>query len=216
MSTPFPLGRLEHHDPRSKLFPAMGASRLKSVRHERTVRPYDQGTVGACTGMAMAGALMTKPLELPTALTEPEALHLYSRATHLDRVKGLYPPDDTGSTGLGVAKAAKEAGLITEYRHCFALSSTLATLVRQPVIVGTLWFWSMFDPQPDGQLIVDDQAGVAGGHEYELEEIEVAAGRAWLTNSWSADWGLDGRAWMSFDTLGRLLKARGDVIVPIR
>lgn len=74
----------------------------------------------------------------------------------------------------------------------------------------------MFDPDPTGRIAVVERSGIAGGHEYEVEEIDVPNGRVWLTNSWGSGWGIEGRAWMDFLTFGALLKQGGDAIQPIR
>ncbi|NED51184.1 hypothetical protein G3I24_09730, partial [Micromonospora aurantiaca] len=64
---------------------------------------------------------------------EDQARALYSAATRLDEFDGEWPPTDTGSSGLGVAKACKRAGLISGYRHAFGLNAALTALAEQPV-----------------------------------------------------------------------------------
>src|SRR3974390_862685 len=109
------LGRHIEHDERSKRFPvARLAKGPKSATYQRHCPPFDQGALGSCTGNAMAGVLMTEPFwTTGRLLTESDAVRLYSEATHLDNIRGNYPPDDTGSSGLAVAKAAKKEGWIT-------------------------------------------------------------------------------------------------------
>lgn len=103
--------------------------------------------MGSCTGNAAAGCLGTgqfwgqatqQTLSAADAThDEGEAVKLYSAATALDQIKGTYPPDDTGSDGLSVAKACQNAGLISGYTHAFSLDALLSALSTQPVIVGT-------------------------------------------------------------------------------
>ncbi len=113
------LGRHVEHDARSRNFPAAVAP-ISDVKHVRHGKPFDQGDLGSCTGNAMAGALMTAPYyKASRTLVEANAVQLYEQATHFDRMQGTYPPDDTGSTGLAVAKAAKRDGYITAYSHAF-------------------------------------------------------------------------------------------------
>jgi hypothetical protein len=83
----------------------------------------------------MAGALMTEPLwRKGRKLDEVQARILYGMATKLDGLPGTFPPDDTGSSGLGVAKAAKALGYISAYHHAFGLEHALAALTLGPVI----------------------------------------------------------------------------------
>jgi hypothetical protein len=94
------LGRHVEHDPRSRAFSA-GTAAIKSVRHTRHGKAFDQGELGSCTGNAMAGVLMTEPLwTRGRNLTEADAVALYKAATKLDNIAGSYPPKDTGSPGI--------------------------------------------------------------------------------------------------------------------
>ena len=108
---PYPLGQLLDHDERSRAF-AFGAQTAahESVLWEHTAPVLDQGELGSRTGNAMAelfdSAVFVASRIGDAYLDEAEAVRPYSRATTLDRCKGRYPPRDTGSSGLGVAKAA--------------------------------------------------------------------------------------------------------------
>lgn len=209
----YPLGRLVEHDPRSLAYLAKTAP-LKTVTHRHYGPVLDQGDLGSCTGNAIAQALNTAPLRHGRKLlTERDAISLYSRATTLDNFSGAYPPDDTGSTGLAVAKAAKEAGYISAYHHAFGVDQALAALVLSPVIIGIPWYDSMFEPAHNGYLTVD--GSVAGGHEVSLIGINTKLERVTLLNNWSASWGLNGRAYLRFADLDALLSRQGDVTVPV-
>jgi hypothetical protein len=211
----FALGRVQRHDERSRDFPAEVAP-LVSVRWPNRGAVLDQGQVGSCTGNAMASALNHDPIALhrPGALLdESDAVRLYSAATRLDRFRGVYPPTDTGSSGLAVCKAAKRAGLITSYRHAFGLPAALGALARGPVLIGIPWLRAMFTPRPDGSL--DVSGAVAGGHEVCLDELDVERELVWLTNSWGQGWGLAGRASLRWTELGHLLMQGGDCTVPV-
>lgn len=208
------LGRHIEHDETSKQFPAARASTLVTTMHHRRSGPFDQGNLGSCTGNAMAGVLDTEPWH-HTHLGERTALKLYELATQLDGYPGTYPPDDTGSSGLAVCKAAKQLGYISAYHHAFGLQHALEALVVAPVIIGIDWYDSFDTPEADGELVISPNAQVRGGHELEVWGIDVDHQMILGEQSWG-DWGpLHGKWLMSWATFGDLLGNSGDVTVPI-
>lgn len=223
------LGRHIRHDDRSHAYayPTAGLT-LTSAKHERRIPVLDQGQLGSCTGNAGIGALGTDPLYASLresvgaqvgavvttgvySLDEAGAVALYSAATKLDDAPGSYPPDDTGSDGLSVAKALRNAGEISGYQHTFTLTDALLALGRTPVITGVSWYEDMFNPDSDGRLRIG--GGLAGGHEFVVDEIDAEHELVWMTNSWGTSWGIGGRAYLTFDDWGRLLADQGDVTV---
>jgi hypothetical protein len=221
------LGRHVRHDPRSLRYQVAARSlgTLKSVRHARRIPVLDQGDLGSCTGNAAEGVLGTSPFfeAIPngapgrptadSAADEKQAVALYSAATALDDYDGTYPPVDTGSDGLSVAKACLKAGLISGYQHATSLEAALTALAADPVITGSNWYDSFDQPASNGLIKISKRASVRGGHEYELEELDVENRLVWLTNSWSTAWGAGGRACIGWDDFGRLLSEQGDVTV---
>ncbi len=205
------LGRHRDHDPRSRSFAVQAASlgSLTSVRHHRLVPVYDQGSVGSCTGNACAGALSTAPFR--HRYHEPTAVRLYSEATRLDDDPASWPPSDTGSTGLAVAKAARARGLCSSYDHAFSLEAALTALQTSAVLLGISWRTGCDTPDTDG--LIRWAGTVRGGHEVVLDEINVEERLAWLTNSWGAGFGVNGRAALSWDDLGAALADSGDLTV---
>jgi hypothetical protein len=204
------LGREVRHDPRSRDYPAPEAPVLTSVLHHRHCAPFDQGQLGSCTGNAAVGLLMTSPFfQQGRRLDEDDAVALYAKATHLDRYRGVYPPTDTGSSGLAVMKAAKESGYVTGYAHAFGLQHALAALVLAPVITGVAWYESFDKPDADGVVGIAGQ--VRGGHEFEVLGIDVDAKTVRCCNSWGSGWGDDGRFTMTWETWDALLQQQGDV-----
>ena len=125
----------------------------------------------------------------------------------------MYPPSDAGSTGLAAGKVLKLRGFASSYRHAFGLQATLAALQHSPVLLGISWPELFFKPAPSGELIIGGR--IAGGHEILLDEIDVENKRVWLANSWSPSWAISGRAWISWDTLQKMLSDRGDVVIPV-
>jgi hypothetical protein len=215
------LGRHVHHDARSRRFAYRGpTSPLHAVRHERHVPVFDQGNIGSCTGNAAVGCLATGPffatindadVALIRGLDQKAAVAVYSEASALDPFPGQYPPEDTGSDGLSVAKVLTAWDAISGYEHAFGLEQALSALMRVPVITGTTWMSSMFEPDAEG--LVRPSGSAQGGHEYLLDEYDPVRGWVGFTNSWSDQWGLAGRFYMEAEAYGRLLDDRGDVTV---
>lgn len=215
------LGRKVEHDPRSLAYKVRATGEVRSARWERVAPILDQGNVGACTGFAAAGVLGTKPSHWEP-ITDQFALQLYMAATKLDSFPGEYPPDDTGSSGLAVAKACQAIGAISGYKHITSLTAAHTAIQAGPFIVGSNWYESMFTPagdfedQPKG-FIDTPQGQVAGGHEYECLGYDAAAGLWRFANSWGDGWGDKGYFSYTDATFAKLLAEDGDatVFVPI-
>lgn len=218
ISEPFRLGRHVEHDERSKSF---RVARLAippiSSNFTRHCPAFDQGSLGSCTGNAMVGLLMTDPFWQPGRnLTEIDAVRIYSEATHLDSIRGEYPPTDTGSSGLGVAKAAKKEGWITGYEHAFGMDDLLHSLSQRPGILGVDWMSSFDAPLTTGECPWTSNAHIRGGHEIQMFRLDMDLERVWCYQSWGPAWGglKDGTFWFSFQTLEKLLSQQGDATFP--
>ncbi len=205
-----PLGRHINHDARSRNFRARTAT-LRSVTHKRYCPAFDQGNLGSCTGNAAVGAAMAAPLWIAgRVLTEVDCVEVYSRATAIDPFPGKYPPEDTGSDGLSVAKVMRDKGWVTEYRWAFGLDDALAALVVAPLLIGINWYSSFDTPTSTGRLVMRDDAYVRGGHELVLTGISVSHRTVDGWNSWGPGFARLGRFTMGWKLFGRLLDEGGD------
>jgi hypothetical protein len=214
---PGALGRHIEHDERSRAFAAPALAEPRTVLWERHSRPFDQGSYGACTGFAAAGALCTTPLHRPGEVWRARhAFRLYGAATRLDSFPGTWTPDDTGSSGLAVAKAAHNAGYITRYTHVFGIEHAKRTIADGPFITGTWWYSSFNRPGSDGQVKLDRGSVVEGGHEYEVVGYDAAEDVWRFANSWSPAWGDRGYFTMAGALYADLLANDGDATVLVR
>jgi hypothetical protein len=229
------LGRHVRHDSRSLEYAhgVLPRSAIKTVHWTRRTGPFDQGQIGSCTFNAGAGALVTDSKQRPgvTQVTvepdsygifiagsytvdEPFIVEGYSLTTRGDSYPGAYPPDDTGSDGLGVMKAMQALGLVDTYTHAFVIPAVQSALQSGPVMWGTTWLDSMYDTDSSGYLVVDRQSGVAGGHEMVLTGYEVGTDVYEGWNSWGPGFGLGGRFLITGRNLTWLLNQDGDITVP--
>jgi len=237
--TLFPLGRHVEHDPRSLAFAhgVLPKSAITSQDWTRRIPILDQGQRGSCTGNAgtgwagtdtfgrtasdtvtisAAGAAASHGLFTAGVhkLDETFAVALYSLATILDGISGQFPPTDTGSSGIGVAKALQALGLAGGYTHGFSLAALNSALQQGSVLIGIPWLQSMFDTASDGRIIVTKTSPVAGGHELQLPRYDSATGEYWVPNSWNTTWGDAGWGYFTAADLQWLLSQQGDVTIP--
>lgn len=225
------LGRHQEHDDASFRFAYTAAPPPKPVTviHDDAAPVLNQGHVGGCVGWTGADILDTA-LYTPVRNTkngsmyfnDADGLAFYTLATHKDNIAGFYPNEDTGSSGLGLAKALKYLGLIDRYLHCFSWTQYLAAIAHQPVAVGTLWTNKMFTPDNNGVVRVGalNNSTIAGGHEYMIRGHDEERGLNLCRNHWTPKWDkqgnlpkLPGEFWLPDQDLQLLLKNQGDVTV---
>lgn len=223
------LGRHIEHDVRSleyavenQLGSLLPAEKYGAVEHKRWSPILDQGSLGSCTGNAMAGWLGCEPYCLePVPEGAPDydealAVKLYEVATRLDSFPGQYPPEDTGSSGLAVAKAARQLGFIGSYGHATSVAGLLHALQTAPVIVGVPWY-SGFDT-PDAHGMVHVSGAVRGGHEFLIRGYTPGAtlndGVLLADNSWSSSWGDNGSFRFTLGDWQTLRVQHADVTIP--
>jgi hypothetical protein len=245
------LGRNLEHDPASFDYehPIRRATQLVSTTHTLACPHLNQGNIGSCEPNTAAEFISCgKAINNRRAywkastghssthyLTEVQAVELYSVATRLDNdnIPGVYPPDDTGTSGVGIAKAMQAAGALRQYNWTFTWDAFLATLQHQPIMLGLNWYDSMFSHDDAGFVIppgADDS--VAGGHAIlafawrtSTSKTGTKHTRTGCTNHWVNDdgtpWGVrigehDGCFWFDDDLLRHLLiNEQGDSLVPV-
>jgi hypothetical protein len=207
------LGRNKVHDTRSRAFAATtmvdrSTWRTKMIRlYEPTPNPNQ--TVGCCTGVAKCNQLNAYGNRVKgRVLNLKDAERIYHENTIIDPWPGVWPPDDTGSSGLASAKTAQKLGLGGEYRWIFNGADGVIQEIMQgrTVSVGTWWYWDMFDKSQAG-LIGDTTGGLAGGHQYIIRGYyktkDWVLGRCW--------WGPEFRDfYMPRTQLDELLRDGGD------
>lgn len=187
-----------------------------SVMWPRYSQILNQGDLGSCTGNAMTGWLGCTPSVHSEAdagpFNENFAVQLYESATTLDSIPGQYPPDDTGSSGMAVAKAAKKMGLISAYKHATTTYGLLHALQSAPVIVGVPWVSGFDNPDSDG--LVEYSGYTRGGHEFLIRGYDATNDLLWADNSWGTSYGKGGSFCFTTDTWNILASRGGDCVAP--
>lgn len=223
---PYPMGRHIWHDPRNRNYPVRPL--LRAWPYRQTVprlRPwwrrgvYDQGLDPSCTAQAAAGVVVSSPnrMEHPARPLldrideDEERYELYRAAQYVDPWPGT---DYAGSSTDAPFRVLRDRGIISEWRWCFGIEDVLDTLnVLGPVAIGTFWYDSMFYPDSSGHVQI--AGSVAGGHAYEVLWNDESDKQVRCINSWGRVWGDNGRFWLTWDQLDRLLREQGEAVVAI-
>jgi hypothetical protein len=203
----------------TKLWAQAATDRIKSVSPPPAPPPppqptvwndpaptLDQGQTGHCVGFGWSQWGNTDPVNDNYADSDGHAV--YYEAKVVDGEPGA----EDGSTVRSGAKAMQNRGRLQVYAFAGNAAEAQAWMVAHgPVVLGTDWYDSMFNPDPNG--FVAPTGTVAGGHCYLLIGDENDA--AVLLNSWGANWGEGGRFRMKWDDLEKLLAANGEACASV-
>lgn len=204
----YPLGRLYSPDDRDypmQMALAIAGSKRVS-RHWTTQAIFDQGQTSSCVGYAWKQFLLTTPLKTSEG---PSGLDIYNCA----RLHDEWTDNDNSDTGTSIRAGATclldRYGRLKSYVFAQSLNDVILwVLNRGPVVMGTLWYASMFYPDQDG--FVEPNGPIVGGHAWLLNGLDIRTGVATAVNSWGAGWGQQGRFKLRFDVLDYLLRQQGE------
>jgi hypothetical protein len=174
------LGRQCVQDRASRAF-ARGATIDRDTWRTTTLRTIDplpnpDQPNGCCTGVSecVQGNSVGVP-SVRRILTMADAQAVYTLATSLDPFPGKMPEQDTGSSGLAAAKAARRLGLLSgSYRWLFGgadevVQHLMDDRTRTPVSIGTWWHEGMMRPAKDARHPlpkVEPTGRRVGGHQF--------------------------------------------------
>ena len=235
MSASGHLGRIVHHDPKSRDHAFIRAAGLptRHVRHAMNAPHVDQFFLSGCVGFSGTNLLNTAyairsrrkfnaVVPIGNAgtsyLGNDDGIRNYHESTVRDPYPGQYPPDDEGSSAIGLMKWWKSVGVISSYSWTFSFDDFLGALSHQPVLCGTNWYDDMSSTGPDG-IVQSAASGGSGGHEYLATEIIPSKKLLGFEQSWGQrphGFGNgNGRFYMSYDLAEELIiHQQGDVAVP--
>jgi hypothetical protein len=181
--------------------------------HHRVGKILNQGETGTCGGHA--GRQFLSSDRIMTA-TGPDAFTIYREACLLDP----WPGNDTGDLQFGtsvraIMQALQARGHIESYHWAWDVD-TIDLWLRQQrgvVILGTNWYSGMNEPDRRGRIHVT--GSLEGGHAYIISGSNANEERFRQVNSWGLSWGDNGRSWISFEDVQRLLNEDGECVTAV-
>lgn len=204
--------RLPEFDERSRAFSAAPLVEAREPRSYtwRCDTWLNQGSEGACVGFAWTHEAAARPVVI-SGLTNDNARFIYHEAQKVDEWPG---EDYSGTSVLAGAKVARTVHWCTEYRWCFTLLDTMLVVgYRGPVVLGINWHEGM--SYPDNNGFIHAEGEIVGGHAILCHGYSVTKKAFKLHNSWGTNWGINGECWLPQSDLAALLKAQGEVCVPL-
>jgi hypothetical protein len=216
------LGRIASTDYRdhSYLAKTLLAPRPRGVRLKRHFVPspaWDQGNTPQCVAYSSLLYLNAGPIR-NKGVGEPENAQVYYDA--YQEVDGITMPHE-GTTVRAAMQILKARGFISEYRWAFDVGTvTDWILTRGPMVFGTDWLESMFEPityHGSSYINFEETSGIAGGHAWlgfgvDLDRkcFDSSKGALEMQNSWGPSWANKGRAWLPLTALEALLAEDGE------
>jgi hypothetical protein len=168
--------------------------------------PLDQGETGHCVGFGGADFGINLPIQ--DDYSNQDGHDFYYQCKVIDGEPG----QENGSNVRSIAKVLQNIGRIPNYAFAMSTDEITYWLLNQgPLIVGTDWTASMFDPDMDN--IICPTGAIAGGHCYILNE-KTENNLYHLQNSWNG-WGVNGGAYISIDDFAYLLRNEGEAMTAV-
>lgn len=206
------LGRHIEFDDQSRNYPVRSLLPISQEPKKKSWRcdpRLNQGQTPKCVGFAWTEDHAAEPQRHRVNDMLPH--QWYKVAQEKDGITG---PHD-GSTTLGGAKAGVQLGFFKEYRWCFGLEDLIRTVSSLgPVLVGTNWYRSMFDPDENG--VISISGPLDGGHEWCIRGVNPRRELFLARQTWGRSWGLRGDFLVPFDAMQLLLVQDGDACYPVR
>lgn len=195
------FGRDYAPDPRDASYPLALLTSQRPRRRWRSRWYADQGNTPHCVGYAAARWLECDPVR---QYLDPDGV--YAMAQHVDEWEGT---DYDGTSVRGAMKVLATLGFISEYLWAWSVDQILGHVLEVgPVVIGVNWYRGM--SYPDDYGVIVPSGPIDGGHAILVDEVNVPRELVGLNNTWGPDWGLDGRCYLHFDHLARLLREDGE------
>lgn len=169
----------------------------------------DQGQTSECVAYAWVHWLEDGPFyqaSTPHPIIQPNPV--YREAQKIDE----WPGENYNGTSVRAgAKILQNLGFIQNYLWTTNINTLISTVLNVgPVVVGTLWYRNMFFPNRTTGII-SVSGPLSGGHAYVINGVDTKRKLFRIKNSWGRKWGQNGRAFISFNDMARLIRMQGEV-----
>lgn len=173
----------------------------------------DQGRTSECVAYAWTHWLEDGPFyqaSTPHPIVNPN--EVYNQAQRIDE----WPGENYNGTSIRAgAKILQQRGFISNYYWAYDTQTIINTVLNVgPVVVGTYWYRNMFFPDRRTGLI-RASGPIAGAHAYVINGVDTTRRLFRIKNSWGRNWGLQGRAFISFTDMAKLIKIQGEACLAI-
>lgn len=166
----------------------------------------DQGQTNECVGFSFYNLMRA----LPNVQHEPGPHEIYHAAQENDEFPGT---GYEGSSVRGGAKALKKFGRLTAYVWAFDVETMIDWIaLKGPCVLGINWTKGMMSPDQFGLIAPDGP--IVGGHAILAQGFDDRKKLLLLKNSWSKNWGVNGRCWISYEDIDGLIKNDGECCAP--
>lgn len=215
------FGRVEVIDERDKEYPI--SEILDSTERPDIPRRFwfadgwwgNQGSTSQCVAYSWMHFLEDGPV-IQDTLEEGRKMPFYNTTKfyRLCQKNDQWVGENYDGTSVRAgAKILKKLGVLESYRWAWNIGHVIKALQYiGPVIVGTPWYYGMFEPTESG--LVRPTGFNGGGHAYVLNGYDSKLGVIRLKNSWGRKWGKKGFAYITCEDFERLLGEGGEACIP--